>query len=65
MQVIARKIGAEQLLESDAVTLIEDSGFVARIVARDGVDFPVTMDYRIDRFNLAIRDDRVVVITVG
>jgi hypothetical protein len=65
MQSIARQIGDEQLSESESVALIESSGFIARIVSRDGEDFPVTMDYRIDRFNLTIRDDQVQEITVG
>jgi hypothetical protein len=65
MQSIARQIGDERLSESEAVSLIEGSGFIARVVSRDGEDFPATMDYRIDRFNLTIQNDQVQEITVG
>ena len=36
-----------------------------RTIARDGEDFPVTMDYRMDRINLKVSNDRVIEVTVG
>jgi hypothetical protein len=42
--------------EQDAVATIEAAGLVARVIARDGEDFAVTDDYRVDRINLRIED---------
>ena len=51
--------------EADAVAAIEAAGLSVRITARDGEDFPITMDYRPDRIDLQIADGRVVTATIG
>jgi hypothetical protein len=43
-----------------AIERLVDAGFGARVVERDGVSLPVTMDYRPDRVNLSVADDIVV-----
>jgi hypothetical protein len=53
------------LSESEAVELIELSGFSARVVARDGELFSTTKDYRTDRVNISIEKDVVVSADIG
>jgi hypothetical protein len=43
-----------------AIERLVEAGFGARVVERDGVSLPVTMDYRPDRVNLSVADDIVV-----
>jgi hypothetical protein len=51
--------------EADAVAAIEETGYVARVVSRDGEDFAVTDDYRTDRINLRIGAGVVTHADVG
>jgi hypothetical protein len=51
--------------EADAVAAIEEAGYVARIVSRDGEDFAVTDDHRTDRINLRIGAGVVTHADVG
>jgi len=51
--------------EAEALELAKTNGWEARVVSRDGEDFPITMDYRGDRVNLTIVDDVVTASTVG
>jgi hypothetical protein len=53
------------MTEAEAITAIEDAGFIARVVARDGEYFAVTEDYSVSRINLVVVDDRVTEATVG
>lgn len=53
------------LSESEAVELIESSGFASRVVARDGELFSTTKDYRTDRVNISIEKDVVVSADIG
>jgi hypothetical protein len=55
------------LPEEKAIELIENkSGMIMyRIVKRDGENFPVTMDYRLDRINLEITEGIVTYAYVG
>ena len=55
------------LTEEKAIELIENkSGMIMyRIVKRDGENFPVTMDYRLDRINLEITEGIVTYAYVG
>jgi len=53
------------LSESAALDTAKVNGWEARVVSRDGVDLAVTMDYRMDRVNLTIVDDKVTASTVG
>ncbi|NDH48252.1 MAG: hypothetical protein EBX99_10555, partial [Acidimicrobiia bacterium] len=59
---------AERLIglsESAALDTAKVNGWEARVVSRDGVDLAVTMDYRMDRVNLTIVDEKVTASTVG
>jgi hypothetical protein len=51
--------------ESEAQQLVEERGWVFRVVQRDGVDLAVTMDYREDRLNAQVADGVVIAATVG
>jgi len=65
MEAIAAEILGSPTSEADATALIESEGFTARVIERDGEPLPVTMDYRIDRFNLTVVDDIVTQLSVG
>jgi len=51
--------------EQDAVKTLGEQNLAVRIVVRDGEQFPATMDYRSDRVNLTVKNDKVVEATVG
>lgn len=53
------------LTEADAMTKVRAAGLTARIVARDGQSFAVTMDFRPDRINLTIMGGKVSKATLG
>jgi len=53
------------LAEKTAVETIKNAGFRARIRSRDGESFAGTCDYRLDRVNLYITDDKVKNASVG
>ena len=53
------------LSEADAVAEAEAQGWDVRVVARDGEDFPITMDYSTGRVNLTVEDDVVTKVYVG
>lgn len=53
------------LSESAALDTAKANGWEVRVVSRDGEDFAVTEDYRMDRVNLTIVDDMVTASTVG
>lgn len=42
-----------------------ESGLDCRVIERDGVAFPVTMDYSETRLNFAVRNGRVMRVTRG
>ena len=59
---------AERLVgmsEADAVTEAEAQGWDVRVVARDGEEFPITMDYSTARVNLTVENDVVTKVYVG
>lgn len=59
---------AERLIglsEADAVAEAEAQGWDVRVVARDGEEFPITMDYSTGRVNLTVEDDVVTKVYVG
>lgn len=51
--------------ESVAYELAQDHGFTVRIVNRDGKAFICTRDYRLDRANFTVSDNRVIRVTIG
>ena len=51
--------------EADAVSYAESRGWAVRVVARDGEEFPITMDYSASRVNLTIEDGIVTIATTG
>lgn len=53
------------LSEKEATASAESQGWVVRVVARDGEEFPITMDYSTGRVNLTIEDDVVTEVYVG
>ena len=53
------------LAEDEAIAEIKTSGFVARIVDRDGVPFLHTTDCRTDRINLGIVKGKVAKADIG
>jgi len=61
--------GAEQdligLTEKAAIQAAESQGWAVRVVARDGEEFPITMDYSTARVNLTVVDDIVTEVYVG
>jgi len=36
-----------------------------RVISRDGEDFPVTLDYRMDRINVTVVADKVTAVSIG
>lgn len=66
----AAKAFADQLEQDrptveEATRLAEEQGFSVRVVKVDGLDRAITMDYRFDRINLVVVDEKVVEATVG
>lgn len=61
--------GAEKdligLSEKAAIQAAESEGWIVRVVARDGEEFPITMDYSTARVNLTVVDDIVTEVYVG
>lgn len=51
--------------ESVAWELVQEEGFVPRITSRDGNPLVVTRDYKTDRVNLVIEDNKVVSYHLG
>jgi hypothetical protein len=53
------------LPEAEAIHRAREAGLACRVVERNGVAFPVTMDYSETRLNLAVRNGRVMRVTRG
>lgn len=53
------------MAEDYAVGKIKEAGYEHRVVWRDGVSMPVTMDYRPTRINLYIKEGIVDRVEVG
>jgi len=53
------------LSAAEAEKATTDAGFTFRVTSEDGEPRPVTMDYREDRINAEIEDDKVVRVTIG
>ena len=51
--------------EAEATKTAEAKGLTVRVGSRDGEDFPLTMDYRLDRVTLTGQADKVTAVTVG
>jgi len=51
--------------EAEATKTAEAKGLTVRVGSRDGEDFPLTMDYRLDRVTLTVQADKVTAVTVG
>jgi hypothetical protein len=51
--------------ENDVVTRAKAAGRPVRVVARDGQDFPVTLDFNERRLNLQVLKGVVIAITTG
>lgn len=59
------KLIAEKASESDAQFAAEQNALIFRVVSREGEDFPVTLDYRVNRMNVKILGGVVVECTQG
>ena len=51
--------------EAEATKTAEAKGLTVRVGSRDGEDFPLTKDYRLDRVTLTVQADKVTAVTVG
>ena len=60
--VAVRLVGLD---ESTAEALAEERGCSFRVVRRDGVSLPVTMDLRSNRINATVLSGRVTAVDVG
>lgn len=59
---------AETLIGMDteeAQAATEEAGYTYRVVSIDGEPQAVTLDYRLDRINVALEDDVVTEVTIG
>lgn len=65
MTALCEQIVAEALPLDAAVALSEASGYTTRVSSIDGVEQPVTMDLREDRFTFEVEADSVVGCTIG
>ena len=62
------KVSADQLIsmsERAAQACAASLKWGFRVVSRDGEEFPVTLDYRMDRVNVTIVSDKVTEVSVG
>ena len=53
------------MLLEDAYDHILKTDYTARVVKKDGIAFIITCDFRLDRINLEIENDKVVRFTFG
>lgn len=54
MQATCRQMVEGRMTEAQASTLAAGNGYTVRVVERDGQPLPATMDYRVDRINVAV-----------
>ncbi len=59
------KLVADKASESDAQFAAEQNALIFRVLSREGEDFAVTMDYRVNRLNVKILGGIVVECTQG
>jgi len=60
-----KKLIADKATESQAQFAAEQNGLIFRVTSREGEDFAVTMDYRVNRMNVKILGGVVVECTQG
>lgn len=51
--------------KKDAEDLIINNGFIIRIKNDNENSFMTTMDYREDRVNLSIKDNKIISVVIG
>lgn len=51
--------------EKEVVETLKSAGFVTRVMHRDGESFFGTCDYRLDRYNLSVKDGKVMSFNIG
>ena len=51
--------------EADAESCAAQLDWIYRIVSRDGEDFPATLDYRLDRVSLTIKNGLISRVDIG
>ena len=65
VKATCEKLIADKATESDAQFAAEQNALIFRVVSREGEDFAVTMDYRVNRMNVKILGGVVVECTQG
>ena len=65
VKATCQKLIADKASESDAQFAAEQNALIFRVVSREGEDFPVTLDYRVNRMNVKILGGVVVECTQG
>ncbi len=65
VKATCEKLIADKASESDAQFAAEQNALIFRVVSREGEDFPVTLDYRVNRMNVKILGGVVVECTQG
>jgi hypothetical protein len=65
VKATCQKLVADKASESDAQFAAEQNALIFRVLSREGEDFAVTMDYRVNRLNVKILGGVVVECTQG
>jgi len=65
VKATCQKLIADKASESDAQFAAEQNALIFRVVSREGEDFAVTLDYRVNRMNVKILGGVVVECTQG
>jgi heat shock protein HslJ len=65
VKATCEKLIADKATESQAQFAAEQNGLIFRVTAREGENFPVTMDYRVNRMNVEIMGGVVSTCTNG
>jgi len=55
----------KDLTEELALEVIKQANMKSRILEKDGVNFMGSMDYKVDRVNLFLKDGKVYKATIG
>jgi heat shock protein HslJ len=60
IEKLCNQLILDRATEQEAEILAEENAFYFRVFSRDGEDFPVTADYRVNRVNVKILDNVVI-----
>lgn len=65
VKALCEELLAQGATEAQAQQATEQAGLIFRVLAREGEEFPATMDYRVERLNVRIDGGVVTECTVG